>query len=71
MKERVIEALQFLMKDECRGKWITFAENKPTVDLVCYMNNLGLVQVNQHGQMRVNPFNAELYLSSKLEVIHA
>ena len=61
MQKETIKALKFLLKDECVNKWITYANNKRTIDLVCYMANLKLVNTNEYEQIKINKPNTRVY----------
>lgn len=63
MQKETIKALKFLLKDECVNKWITYANNKRTIDLVCYMANLKLVNTNEYEQIKINKHNASIFLN--------
>jgi len=62
-KQKTIKTIQFYLKN--RGKWISFAHDAETVNIICRLANLQIVTVNQYGQARINPHNAELYLSAQ------
>ncbi len=59
-KQKTIKTIQFYLKN--RGKWISFANDAETVNIICRLANLQIVTVNQYGQARINPHNAKLYL---------
>ena len=62
-KQKTIKTIQFYLKN--RGKWISFAHDSETVNIICRLANLQIVTVNQYGQARINPHNAEMYLSTQ------
>ena len=62
-KQKTIKAIKFFL--QYRGKWISYADNAETVNLICRLANLQIITVNEYGQARVNPHNAELYLSAQ------
>jgi hypothetical protein len=49
-------AAMFLLKYP--GKWHSYATNKPTVEIVCALVNLGIAKVNQFDQFRLKSIDA-------------
>ena len=60
LKQKTINTIKFYLDN--RGKWISFANDSETINIICRLANLQIIQVNQFGQARINPHNAELYL---------
>ena len=63
IKKKTIKAVNFYLKHS--GKWISYANDQETIGIICRLANLRIIQVNQHGQARINPHNAKLYLSAQ------
>ena len=61
-KERMLKAIRFYMNHS--DKWITFATDKETVETICCLNNLRILNINNYGQAKINRHNAELYLNT-------
>jgi hypothetical protein len=62
-KQKTIKTIKFYLAN--RGKWISFSNDADTINIICRLANLQIVTVNQYGQARINPHNAELYLSAQ------
>lgn len=62
-KQKTIKVIEFYLAN--RGKWVHFASDAEMVNIICRLANLQIVTVNEHGQAKVNPHNAELYLSAQ------
>ena len=45
-------------------KWHTYASDYETINLICYLVNLQILNYNQFSQVKVNQHNARLYLSN-------
>jgi hypothetical protein len=48
-------------------KWHSYAKDYETVNLICCLVNLSILHhketpLNEHNQVKINPFNANLYL---------
>lgn len=63
IKQKTIKTIKFYLAN--RGKWISFANDADTVNIICRLANLQIITVNQYGQARINPHNAEIYLAAQ------
>jgi hypothetical protein len=61
--ERLLNAVRFYAKHP--KKWIAFASDRNTVETMCALNNLRIVQINNHQQARVNQHNARQFLADR------
>jgi|TARA_R100000995_G_scaffold37233_1_gene17052 hypothetical protein len=53
-------AIKFFLKYP--DKWHSYANDYITTDIICRLVNLKILNHNQYNQVKVNPFNANLYL---------
>jgi len=54
------EAVEFFLKYP--DKWHSYANDYITTDIICRLVNLKILNHNQYNQVKVNSFNANLYL---------
>jgi len=47
-----------------KSSWHSYTSDKATVDQICRLVNLSLLNHNEHNQVKVNEHNARLFLSS-------
>lgn len=64
-EERMLQAVRFYSKHP--RKWISFGSDRATVETMCALFNLRIVDINGHQQARVNQHNARLFLSDRDE----
>jgi len=51
MKTKQTKLIKFLVKYP--NEWHTYAKDKETVGVICACYNLGVLKLNQYGQMRL------------------
>ena len=56
------QAVKFFLK--YADKWHSYASDYKTVNIICGLVNLGILNLNENNQVKVNKFNANLYLSN-------
>ena len=56
------KAVKFFLK--YADKWHSYASDYETVNIICSLVNLGILNHNEYNQVKVNKFNANLYLSN-------
>ena len=63
MKYNKIDTIKFFLK--YKDKWHSYADDYATVKMITSLVNLKILNHNQFNQVKVNPFNAYLYLYYK------
>jgi len=63
MKYNKIDTIKFFLK--YKDKWHSYSDDYETIKIITSLVNLQILNHNQFNQVKVNPFNAELYLSNK------
>ena len=63
MKYNKIDTIKFFLK--YKDKWHSYANDYETIKIITSLVNLKILNHNEFNQVKVNPFNAELYLSNK------
>jgi len=61
--QRMLQAVRFYSKHP--DQWISFGSDRATVETICALNNLRIVQINNNQQARVNQHNARLFLADR------
>ena len=59
-KEGFKKTIKFFLK---YNKWHSYANDYNTINIICSLVNLKILNHNQYNQVKINKFNAELYLS--------
>ena len=60
------DAIRFFLK---YPKWHSYSSDKKTVEQICYLVNLSILNHNDHKQVKVNEHNARLFLNPRIEII--
>jgi hypothetical protein len=55
-------ATKFFLK--YADKWHSFAKDYETVNIICCLVNLQILNLNEHEQVKVNVSNAKLYINN-------
>jgi len=63
MKYNKIDTIKFFLK--YKDNWHSYANDYETVKIITSLVNLKILNHNEFNQVKVNPFNAKLYLSNK------
>ena len=63
MKYNKIDTIKFFLK--YKDKWHSYADDYETIKIITSLVNLKILNHNKFNQVKVNPFNAKLYLSNK------
>ena len=56
------QAIKFFLK--YADKWHSYSNDYETVSIICSLVNLGILNLNEHKQVKVKPFNANLFLNN-------
>ena len=59
--QKLKQAVHFFLK--YAEQWHSYANDYETVEIICCLVNLRILNLNKHNQVKVNPFNAQLYLN--------
>jgi len=65
MKYNMIDTIKFFLK--YKNKWHSYNDDYETVKIISCLVNLQILNHNEFNQVKVNPFNAKLYLSNKIQ----
>ena len=63
MKYNKKDTIKFFLK--YKDKWHSYADDYETIKIITSLVNLKILNHNKFNQVKVNPFNAKLYLSNK------
>ena len=63
MKYNKIDTIKFFLK--YKHKWHSYSNDYETIKIITSLVNLQILNHNQFNQVKVNPFNAKLYLNNK------
>ena len=63
MEYNKIDTIKFFLK--YKDKWHSYADDYETIKIITSLVNLKILNHNKFNQVKVNPFNAKLYLSNK------
>ena len=54
------KTIKFFLKYS--DKWHSYSKDYETVNIICCLVNLSILNHNKYNQVKINPFNANLYL---------